>query len=155
VWNTAGRQGLKSGTFFWPGSDAPIGGMYPNYYETYDSSVSFEERVLKILEWLDYPSTLRPQFLTMYLNEPDHAGHEGGPDSVQVDAALGRVDEVIEDLIVELKMRGIYDCINIIVVSDHGGCIFLLVRQFLFCILLYNDFNLTLMSKYCTTVCIE
>ena len=73
----------------------------------------------------------------------------------QVDAALGRVDAVIEDLIVELKMRGIYDCINIIVVSDHGGCIFLLVRQFLFCILLYNDFNLTLMSKYCTTVCIE
>ena len=39
---------------------------------------------------------------------------------VKVDAALGRVDEVIEDLIVELKMRGIYDCINIIVVSDHG-----------------------------------
>ena len=39
---------------------------------------------------------------------------------VQVDAALGRVDEVIEDLIVELKSRDIYDCVNIIIVSDHG-----------------------------------
>ena len=39
---------------------------------------------------------------------------------MQVDAALGRVDEVIEDLIVELKARDIYDCVNIIIVSDHG-----------------------------------
>jgi ectonucleotide pyrophosphatase/phosphodiesterase family protein 1/3 len=30
------------------------------------------------------------------------------------------VDEVIEDLIVELKSRDIYDCVNIIIVSDHG-----------------------------------
>ena len=39
---------------------------------------------------------------------------------VQVDAVLGRVDEVIENLIVELKERDIYDCVNIIIVSDHG-----------------------------------
>ena len=50
----------------------------------------------------------------------------------QVDAALGRVDDVIEDLIVELKMRGIYDCINVIVVSDHGGCIFCWSASFYF-----------------------
>ena len=41
--------------------------------------------------------------------------------TLQVEAALGRVDEVIEDLIVGLKVRGIYDCVNVIVVSDHGG----------------------------------
>ena len=28
VWNTAGRQGLKSGIFFWPGSEAPINGIH-------------------------------------------------------------------------------------------------------------------------------
>ena len=39
---------------------------------------------------------------------------------MQVDAALGRVDEVIETLIVELKERDIFDCVNIIIVSDHG-----------------------------------
>ena len=33
---------------------------------------------------------LRPQFLTMYLNEPDHAGHEAGPDSVQVSSCISR-----------------------------------------------------------------
>lgn len=39
---------------------------------------------------------------------------------MQVDAALGRVDEVIEDLLVELKEKDIYDCVNIVIVSDHG-----------------------------------
>ena len=39
---------------------------------------------------------------------------------VQVDAALGRVDEVVEDLLLGLKERDIYDCVNVIIVSDHG-----------------------------------
>ena len=38
----------------------------------------------------------------------------------QVAAALGRVDEVIEDIIVRLKAKDIYVCVNIVVVSDHG-----------------------------------
>ena len=39
---------------------------------------------------------------------------------VQVDAALGRVDEVVEDLLLGLKERDIYNCVNVIIVSDHG-----------------------------------
>lgn len=36
VWITAMRQKLKTGTFFWPGSDVAINGTHPDYYMVYD-----------------------------------------------------------------------------------------------------------------------
>lgn len=36
IWNTVKYQGLKSGTFFWPGSDVKINGSYPSIHEPYD-----------------------------------------------------------------------------------------------------------------------
>ena len=33
------------------------------------------------------------------------------------------MDEALTGLVVELKERGIYDCVNIIIVSDHGETI--------------------------------
>lgn len=35
IWHTAQYQGLKSGTFFWPGSDVKINGSYPDIHEPY------------------------------------------------------------------------------------------------------------------------
>ena len=39
---------------------------------------------------------------------------------MQVNDALKRVDTVIEKFINGLKDREIYDCVNFIIVSDHG-----------------------------------
>ena len=39
---------------------------------------------------------------------------------MQVNEALKRVDTVIEKFINGLKDRDIYDCVNFIIVSDHG-----------------------------------
>ncbi|EMP33516.1 Ectonucleotide pyrophosphatase/phosphodiesterase family member 3 [Chelonia mydas] len=36
IWLTAMYQNLKAGTFFWPGSDVPINGTYPNLYRLYN-----------------------------------------------------------------------------------------------------------------------
>lgn len=36
IWHTARYQGLKSGTFFWPGSDVKINGSFPDIYRLYD-----------------------------------------------------------------------------------------------------------------------
>lgn len=36
MWLTAMYQGLKAGTFFWPGSDVPINGTYPDLYNIYN-----------------------------------------------------------------------------------------------------------------------
>ena len=56
---TARKNGLRTGVFFWPGSEAKIQGYRPNYYLPYDRDIPFEERVNTVLSWLDLPQTLR------------------------------------------------------------------------------------------------
>ncbi|KAF7647242.1 hypothetical protein LDENG_00175390 [Lucifuga dentata] len=79
IWHTASYQGLKSGTFFWPGSDVKINGSFPDIYRPYNGKVPFEERVFTVLKWLQLPDDQRPDFFTLYLEEPDRSGHNFGP----------------------------------------------------------------------------
>jgi len=58
--------------------------------------------------------------MALYFSEPDHSGHKGGPDSDEVNAALVRVDETVKSLFAGLEKRGIADCVNVMIVSDHG-----------------------------------
>lgn len=120
LWLTAMYQGLKAGTFFWPGSDVKINGTYPNKYVTFNSSIPFEDRVLTILEWLSLPESERPDFYTLYFEEPDHAGHNYGPVSGEVVKALQRVDQIIGMLMNGLKQRNLHNCVNLIILADHG-----------------------------------
>ncbi|TKS75467.1 Ectonucleotide pyrophosphatase/phosphodiesterase family member 1 [Collichthys lucidus] len=120
VWLTAMRHKLKAGTFFWPGSDVEIGGTYPTLYKLYDKSITFEERVSTVLEWLSLPQDERPDFYTLYLDEPDSAGHRYGPKSSQVVQALKNVDGILGLLMDGLTKKGLQNCVNLIVISDHG-----------------------------------
>ncbi|XP_019393602.1 PREDICTED: ectonucleotide pyrophosphatase/phosphodiesterase family member 1 [Crocodylus porosus] len=120
IWLTAMYQGLKAGTYFWPGSDAKINGTFPNFYKIYNSSIPFEARVTTILQWLKLPEEERPHFYTLYLEEPDTSGHKFGPVSSEVILALQRVDRIIEMLMDGLKQMNLHKCLNIILVSDHG-----------------------------------
>ncbi|XP_023270872.1 ectonucleotide pyrophosphatase/phosphodiesterase family member 1-like [Seriola lalandi dorsalis] len=120
VWITAMRHKLKTGTFFWPGSDVKINGTYPNFYMMYDKSISFENRVSKVFEWLGLPQGERPDFYTLYLDEPDSAGHRYGPGSKQVVLALENVDRILGKLMDGLTERNLHHCVNLMIVSDHG-----------------------------------
>ncbi len=120
IWVTAERQGLRTATYFWPGSEAEIRGYRPTYWVPYDGSIPGETRVRQVLEWLDLPDSLRPRFLTLYFSEVDHAGHEHGPDAPEVAEAVQRVDSYLQRLVDGLKARGLLDHINIMIVSDHG-----------------------------------
>ncbi|XP_065139630.1 venom phosphodiesterase CdcPDE [Paramisgurnus dabryanus] len=120
IWHTVKYQGLKAGTFFWPGSDVAINGSYPDIYMKYDGKVPFEERVLTVLKWLQLPEEKRPDFLTLYLEEPDSSGHEFGPVSGGLIAALQAVDRVIGQLMNGLKQLNLHQCVNIIIIADHG-----------------------------------
>lgn len=42
IWLTVMDQGLRAGTFFWPGSDVPINGTFPNIYERYNGYSTHE-----------------------------------------------------------------------------------------------------------------
>ncbi len=62
----------------------------------------------------------RPQFIAVYIEEPDESGHVGGPDSTEVNSTLPVIDQVIQTFFNGLEERGIRDCVNVLLVSDHG-----------------------------------
>lgn len=58
--------------------------MTPTYFYNFNSSVQFYQRIDQLVNWLLMEDSLRPNFITVYLNEPDEKGHAFGPDSPQV-----------------------------------------------------------------------
>lgn len=120
IWNTARTAGLRSATMFWPGSEAPVRGHHPHYWLPFDMSLSPTARVQQVLEWIDLPAGQRPDFITLYFDHVDHDGHVHGPDSDQVRAAVASSDAAVARLVAGLRERGIWEDINLIVLSDHG-----------------------------------
>ncbi|KAK1170764.1 ectonucleotide pyrophosphatase/phosphodiesterase family member 3-like [Acipenser oxyrinchus oxyrinchus] len=120
IWLTAKYQNLKSGTFFWPGSDVEINETYPDIYQMYNKGIPFEERIFTLLKWLRLPSEERPDMITLYLEEPDSSGHRFGPVSSAVIQALIRVDKMVAMLMDGLKQRNLHNCVNLVLLSDHG-----------------------------------
>uniref|UniRef100_A0A673H8M3 Venom phosphodiesterase 1-like n=1 Tax=Sinocyclocheilus rhinocerous TaxID=307959 RepID=A0A673H8M3_9TELE len=118
IWNTAMYQGLKAGTFFWPGSDVAINGSFPDIYMNYDGwrfVTQTQSRCVCVCF-----CCCRPDFFTIYLEEPDSSGHSYGPVSGGLILALQGVDRVIGQLMNGLKQLNLHQCVNIIIVADHG-----------------------------------
>lgn len=120
LWVGVQRAGQPAAAMFWPGSEAPVGGVWPRYWQRFDGNYPANDRVDKVLGWLDLPAAERPTFLTMYFEDTDSAGHDHGPDSRQVRDAIRRADAYLGRLLRGLERRGLTDRVNIVVVSDHG-----------------------------------
>ncbi|KAK3089994.1 hypothetical protein FSP39_008300 [Pinctada imbricata] len=120
LWITAKKQGKKTATFFWPGSDVNISGVYPDMWKLYDGKVGYPERVYTIIDWLTLPEGEKPDFVTLYFDQPDHIAHSTGPDDGQVNAQLQTVDDMLFRLMDALYHKGLHNCVNIIVIADHG-----------------------------------
>jgi predicted AlkP superfamily pyrophosphatase or phosphodiesterase len=120
IWVTAETQGRRAAAFFWPGSEAPIGGVYASRWLPFDDDFPREARVDSVLAWLDVPAARRPAFVSLYYSDVDHAGHGSGPESPQVDSALTVVDRMLARLATGLAARGLAASVNVVVVSDHG-----------------------------------
>jgi len=121
IWRTAQRQGRIAAPYFWPGSEAPIGGQHAAYWQAYDGSVTHEERVDRVLGLLDLPAGERPAFATVYFSDVDDAAHRHGPEDLErVDAAVARVDASLGRLIGGLEERGLWGRVHLVVISDHG-----------------------------------
>jgi len=120
LWVTAIRQGRRAAALFWPGSEAPIGGVRPSEWAVYDERLPNRDRVDRLLQWLDRPAAERPVLLLSYFSDVDDAGHTFGPDSRQLRAALIRVDRAIGRLLDGLEARGLKGQVNVVLVSDHG-----------------------------------
>ncbi|CAN7081962.1 unnamed protein product [Brassica oleracea var. botrytis] len=122
LWETVVNQGLKAASYFWPGSEVHQGswdcpkGLCQNYNE----SVPFDDRVDTILSYFDLPSSEIPSFMTLYFEDPDHQGHQVGPDDPRITEAVVNIDRIIGRLINGLERRGIFEDVTMIMVGDHG-----------------------------------
>ena len=120
VWVAAERAGLRTAPLFWPGSEAPIGGVRPAHWLPYDGSMTAQERIDWLLERIDRPPPDGVVFGTLYFDDVDAAGHRYGPDAAATDSAIARVDGWIGLLLEGLAARGLRDRVDLLVVSDHG-----------------------------------
>ena len=119
IWVTAERAGVKTGTMFWPGSEAEINGIRPTRYTQFNQAMPSAERVDVLLGWLDDP-VARPGFATLYFDIVDTAGHNFGPGSDEVRASVTEVDAAIARLLAGLEARGLAGQVNLVIVADHG-----------------------------------
>jgi len=120
IWVTAERQGVKSGSYFWVGSEAPIHGYLPSILKYYDESVPFEARVDSVFAWLQLPEEERPHLIMLYFHEPDAAGHKFGPDNPELIPMIEYLDSILGKIITGIEDLEISDQVYLIVLSDHG-----------------------------------
>ena len=132
IWVSAERAGIRTATMFWPGANvawggvrepnachgAVTGGTRPQDWAQFNQAVSGMQRVETVVDWLRRPAPIRPRLVTLYFDTVDTAGHEFGPDSPQVVAAAGGVDEAIGHLVESARLLG--QPINLVIVADHG-----------------------------------
>lgn len=129
VWVEAEEAGIRSAAMFWPGSAVPWGGkarsfgpaeggVMPQDWQAFSMQVSNTQRVNAVLDWLRRPADIRPEFVTLYFDTVDTAGHDGGPDSEELSAALRDIDGHIAMLVDGLA--ALDQSANLVIVADHG-----------------------------------
>ncbi len=120
IWNTLEKQGIKTGTMFWVGSEADIQGMRPTHWKIYDGSMPGKARIDTVMKWMAAARDKAVDFATLYYSDVDTKGHRYGTDSDSVRQAIQRADRLMGYLKEEMKAANIWTNTNIIILSDHG-----------------------------------
>ncbi|KAH0621799.1 hypothetical protein JD844_023433 [Phrynosoma platyrhinos] len=118
IWIVNQMQGHRSGAAMWPGTDVKIHGLFPTHYMLYNESVSFQERISKLIEWFMSKEPINLGLL--YWEQPDEMGHILGPENHRMRAVISDIDNKLGYLVSELKKANLWDTLNIIITSDHG-----------------------------------
>ncbi|HEY0778290.1 MAG TPA: ectonucleotide pyrophosphatase/phosphodiesterase, partial [Gemmatirosa sp.] len=120
VWALAERAGIRTGTVFWPGSEAAVGGVRPSHWLRYASALPDSARVDTVAAWLALPAAARPRFVALYVSVADDSGHAAGPDAPATDSAIVEADRTLGRLLDRLDAMPGGNDVNVVVVSDHG-----------------------------------
>jgi alkaline phosphatase D len=120
AWITAEKQGMKSATLFWVGSEAPTDGMMPSYWKAYQHNLPFENRIDTLEKWLNRRSDYRPRLVFWYLHEPDNFGHIYGPEGDSTRIMVEYLDKYLGHFFHRMRKLVFFDHINFIITSDHG-----------------------------------
>lgn len=118
LWVLAEQQQMVAASFFWVGSEAEVKGVRPTYSYDFTEKFPMTARIEVVKDWLNLPEETRPHLITFYISEPDHAGHDHGPESPEAAEAVKMVDDAVFKLTEVSKSTGLP--INFVFVSDHG-----------------------------------
>lgn len=118
LWQLAKRNGIKSASYFWVGSELKQEHLHPDYYYPYDQSVPFGNRIDKIIDWLALPEEERPRMITLYFSSPDYESHRYGPVAPETKVVVQRMDSLLGVLVHRVDSTKLP--VNIVLVSDHG-----------------------------------
>ena len=120
IWVTAETQGMVAAAFFFPGTEADIGGLHPSHWRPYDGSVPNADRIEQVLAWLALPAAERPHLVTLYFSLVDSAGHRLGPEHADMRESVEAADRLLGRLMDGLDALPHAQRIGLVVVSDHG-----------------------------------
>jgi predicted AlkP superfamily pyrophosphatase or phosphodiesterase len=123
LWSLAESKGMHTACLLWPGSEAEIAGYRPTWYAHFDSKTEAspeaqQARIDDAVALLKLPAEQRPHLITIYYSEPDHEGHEYGPEAAETRAAALKMDGLVGKLKAALDATQLP--VDLVVVSDHG-----------------------------------
>ncbi len=122
LWSLAESQGMRTACLLWVACEAKIAGFRPSWYAHYDNNEptpeSQQARIDDTVTLLRLPAADRPHIITIYFSEPDHAGHEFGPNAPETRAAVLKMDAIVGKL--EAALKAMRLPIDLVIVSDHG-----------------------------------
>ncbi|EHB01021.1 Ectonucleotide pyrophosphatase/phosphodiesterase family member 7 [Heterocephalus glaber] len=123
IWMTAQRQGLKTGSFFYPGGNVTYQGeamtlsQKEGIAHNYKDEQEWRANVDTVMKWLTEDDLA---LVTLYFGEPDSTGHRYGPESPERREMVKQVDRIVGYLRDSIEHHNLTGCLNLIVTSDHG-----------------------------------
>lgn len=119
-WVTAKRNGIKSASYFWPGSEVLDANKRPDYFRPYKKGTTDKDKLDGVINWLNLPYGERPRFITVYFEQVDNKAHDVGTNNKEINETIMQIDSVMMRLKEMIAKTSLKDSVNIIILSDHG-----------------------------------
>lgn len=116
-------EGLKTGSFFYPGGGANYSGQGLNRAlvqqagQPDDNETEWRQNIDTVLSWFSEEDF---HLVTLYYGEPDNVGHAKGPDHPDRKKIIAQIDRTIGYLRDAIGRHHLKDSLNVIITSDHG-----------------------------------
>ncbi|XP_053426064.1 ectonucleotide pyrophosphatase/phosphodiesterase family member 7 isoform X2 [Nycticebus coucang] len=123
IWVTAQRQGLKTGSFFYPGGNVTYEGVAvtlsrkEGVLHNYKNETEWRVNIDTVMRWFTEEDL---DLVTLYFGEPDSTGHKYGPESQQRKEMVQQVDRTVGYLRDSIERNHLSSILNLIITSDHG-----------------------------------